>query len=129
MGKGERTITQLEWFAITYRTVVTYSAIFVILVVGGLSYWYWSQHYAPREAAAASILQAENKYKDAAPFIDAQSVRETLARALAALGEARTAFAAAKYADARFAALHSTDLSLQALQVAKGNAADARKLL
>lgn len=121
MTKGERTITQLEWFSITYRTVILYGGTIVLAAAGGLGYWFWTQRIAPRQAAASSIQQAENNYKDATPYADALLVRQTLERASLSLGEARDAFNSSNYDDARFAALHSSDLSLQALEAARGN--------
>ncbi len=126
MSRTERTITQLEWYSVTYRSVVTASVLGAVALVGGLLYWYYAASWAPRESAAKAIATAQEQLETARPLADAEQLAETLERAGQALESANVSFASRDWADARFSALHSTDLSKQALAVAKGNKADPK---
>ena len=120
---SERTLTQLEWYTVTYRSVGSYVIWAVVLAVLGASSFYWFRVHQPRSQAQSAITIADESLGQAEPLADAEALRQTVARARAALEGARAAFAARKWGDARFSALHSTDLSNQALESARGNAA------
>lgn len=125
-SRAERTITQLEWYSVTYRSVVAWIITGVVALVASGVGWYYFRLHRPRQAAAAAITQAADHLSQAEPLAEAQQIRETVERARGALGQARGAFAAHEWADARFAALHASDLSLQALEAAKGNNANTK---
>lgn len=124
--KSERTLTQLEWFTVPYRTVMSWAVWGVVILVAAGGFWYYQGYYAPRASAGSAIRQADEHLRRAEPLADAHGLSETIERASGALTEAREAYSARNFDDARFAALHSSDLSLQALEMADGNRANPR---
>lgn len=124
--KGERTLTQLEWYTVTYRGMLAYSGTALLLLIAAVGFWFYRFHYAPKANAEAAIEKASERLGQARPLADAEKLRELVERAESALGDAKREFSDREYKDARFAALHSTDLSSQALELAKGNTANAR---
>jgi hypothetical protein len=119
--KPERTLIQLDWFAVTYRSVMMYLAVGVLLVLGGGAYWFYSHHHAPRLAAEGAIELAHDRLREARKLPSEPSLEATIASATESLDDARVSFAERAYDDARVTALHSADLSQQALDLARGN--------
>jgi hypothetical protein len=118
--KGKKTLVQLDWFNVSYRSVVNYVVLILVLLVGGGAYWYYTGWYAPRTAAEDAIGQAGDTYQEAVQYKSLPGPAEHIKVAGTSLTEARESYGVRMYDDAEFSALHSLDRSLTAIGLAKG---------
>ena len=118
--RGINSSIYIDWFNVSYRTVVSAALAGVLLILGGGGFWYWRNVYKPRADAEASITDAGALYRQASKLKAHPEVGDQVKRADKALIEARTGFDDRRYADARFAALYSSDLSRNALRAVEG---------
>jgi hypothetical protein len=117
---------QVEWFNVTYRSVVVTLGLAAVSLVGGASYWYWFHRHEPRQSASQAISRAEAKLTDASAVSGPDPFAEVVASATSELEEARREFAEADWDRARVAAIRSENLALQALQLARGDSSGSR---
>ena len=54
-AKGERSFVQLDWFNVTYSSVLRYGILILLALLTGGGYWYYTALYAPRSEADAVI--------------------------------------------------------------------------
>jgi hypothetical protein len=112
---------QLEWFNVTYRSVFSVVAMALLLVGGGVGYWYYSSVYKPRAAAAEAITRAEMRISEAVGLQDRDPrLTDVVDSAKVALREARQSHGQLHFDEARAAAIRSENLSLQAIGMVKG---------
>jgi len=116
----------LDWFNVTYRSVAITVTLGVALILGGAGYWYYVSSWAPARAATREIDEATVKLAEANKVHGDDRVEETKTNARIALDEARSAFAERAYRNAIPAAIRSRHLSMQALELARGDAAVTR---
>jgi len=122
---GPRSI-QIEWFNVTYRSVVLLVTTAVALGVLGISYWYYSRIYVPRTGAVTALQKAETRYSEAVTLRGDERVAEILESAGGSLNEARRAMAGRLFGDANMAAIRSENLSNQAINLVKGDEAGSK---
>ncbi len=116
---GKRLPVQLDWFNVSYSSLVRVGMVLVALAAAGGFYWYQVGIKAPKENARQAIADAEQKLGQAsAKAASAPQIAEIVESAGVSLMEAREAFAGLRYNDARIAAFNSENLSLQALRAA-----------
>lgn len=126
MAKGHGSRIQLDWFNVTYRSVLSFVVIVVLLAGGGIAYWYYHYVYLPRAGAEAAIASAERRLREAAPLREDDRLGEIVQSAEVALREARQAQAALRFDDARVAAIRSENLSTRALGMSQGSEDQSR---
>lgn len=116
---AKRLPVELDWFNVSYRSLVRIGVVAVVLAAAGGVYWYQVGFKAPRENARQTIADAEEKLGQARTKAAAfPEIAEIVESAGVALMEAREAFAGLRYNDARIAAFSSENLSIQALRAA-----------
>ena len=125
--KGSR--IQLEWFNVTYRSVISIVAIVALLVGGGVGYWYYFHIYTPRATATEAIERAEGRFAEASSLESPdERLTEVVGNAQVALREAREAYGSLRLDEAYAAAIRSENLSLQAIGMVNGNGVEAQKV-
>ncbi len=116
---GKRLPVQLDWFNVSYSSLVRVGMVVVALAAAGGIYWYQVGVKGPKESARQAISDAEQKLGQASSRVaSAPQIAEIVESAGVSLMEAREAFAGLRYNDARIAAFNSENLSLQALRAA-----------
>jgi hypothetical protein len=125
-AKGEKTLVQLDWFNVSYRSILNYAVLILVLLVGGGGYWYYTGWYAPKKDAQQAIEQAVDAFQTAEQHEDLPGPADHVKHAGASLDTARNAFAGSNYDEAEFQALLSLDRSLTAIDLAKGQAESVR---
>jgi hypothetical protein len=119
MAKGKRLPVELDWFNISYNSLVRAGLVVVLLAAAGGVYWYQVGIKAPREDVRDAIASAEQKYGEAsARAAELPNIAEIVESSGTALKQAREAFSGLRYEDARISAFNSERLSLQALRLA-----------
>ncbi len=119
MARSKRLPVQLDWFNVTYSSLVRVGIVVAALAAAGGVYWYQVGVKAPRENARSAIADAEQKLAQASSKIEAvPQIAEIVESAGVALKKARDAFSGLRYNDARIAAFNSENLSIQALRAA-----------
>ncbi len=111
---------QVEWFNVSYRSVVTAVVLVVAVAGGGGGYWFYTRYLAPRGAARSALVRADSRLAEAAELEDEGRVAELVGSAQEALDEARNQFGTSDYKNAQFTAILSENFSLQALSLARG---------
>jgi len=120
MAKGRSGPISIEWFNVTYRSVLLVIAGFLLLVAAASSYWYYFHIYAPQAAAQESVNRADERLGEASSVTGDEQTPAVLFSARTALEEARGHLGAKRYNDARVAAIRSENLSLKILGMARG---------
>jgi hypothetical protein len=120
MGKKGGGSIMIEWFNVTYRSVVLFLALVVALAAAASSYWYYFHVYAPRSAAQEAVSRAAERLGEASSLAGDEQMQEMLVSARSALVEAKSHLVAGSYDDARVAAIRSENLSLKILSISKG---------
>jgi hypothetical protein len=116
---AKRLPVQLDWFNVSYSSLVRLGLVVVVLAAAGGTYWYQVGVKAPRENARLAIADAEQKLAQAsAKIASVEQIVEVVESAGVSLKEARDAYAELRYNDARIAAIRSENLAIQALRVA-----------
>jgi hypothetical protein len=116
---AKRLPVQLDWFNVSYSSLVRIGLVAVVLAAAGGTYWYQIGVKAPKENARQAIADAEQKLGQASARVDSiPQIAEIVETAGVALMEARDAFSGMRYNDARIAAFNSENLSIQALRAA-----------
>jgi len=126
MAKGQGSRIQLDWFNVTYRSVLGFIGILILLVGAGAGYWYYQYVYGPRAAADEAITRAERRLGEASSLREDDRLREIVESAEVALREARQAQAILRFDDSRVAAIRSENLSLRALAMSRGSEDESR---
>lgn len=122
--RGSRNTILLDWFNITYRSVLLVSIIGVGLLAAAIGYWYYSSRVAPKTQASAAIARAETKLIKVGKLPVDDQVAQAKANATTALEESRTAFNSDDYDIALQAAMRSENISIRLLDLKTGTKAD-----
>lgn len=118
--RNSKTTLILDWFNVTYRSVVL--VVSTVLIVGGTAagYWYYTAKIQPKASASREIAEATSRYAEASKLAGDSRVEQAKANALVALDEATNAFDRGAFRDAVPAAIRSRNLSLQAIELVTG---------
>lgn len=116
---AKRLPVQLDWFNVSYSSLVRIGMVIVALAAAGGIYWYQVGIRGPKDSARQAISDAEQKLNQAtAKVASFPQIEEIVDTAGVSLREAREAFSGLRYKDARSAALSSEQFSIQALRAA-----------
>jgi len=118
----------LDWFTVSYRSVV----LVAVLVVAGLAAggWYLFSYAPgkPRQEAQDAIGRATERLGEASRYPATDRWEEAIGSARSALGEGRDAFQRRQYDDARVAAIRSENFSQKAIDIARGEGTTSREV-
>jgi hypothetical protein len=116
----QRTSVLLDWFNVSYRSVV--AGLAVLVVIAGLAGWYFLfvRPAGPKLEAQDAIARATERLAEAAGYPSEGRLDEVRASARAALDEARGLLARSQYDDSRVSAIRSENLSQKAIDMARG---------
>lgn len=128
MARGGDKGLSIEWFNVSYRSVVLGILAVVLLAAAGLGYWYYAYVYAPRASADQAIARAERRLGEASGLRGDERLGEMVESAEVALREAREARSMLRFDDSRVAAIRSENLSARALAMSRGQEGDDRKV-
>lgn len=118
----------LDWFTVSYRSVVAGVALLVVALIGAGWYFFVYAPSKPRQGAQEAISRAEERLLEAARFPAAPRLDEIRDSARAALGEARDAFERRQYDDAKIAAIRSENFSQKAVDLARGERGSSKEV-
>lgn len=118
----------LDWFSITYRSVV--AGVLLLVAALATAGWYWFVYAPskPREEAQEAIARADDRLREASKYPAAEQLDEIRGTARAALTEGRDAFQRRQYDDARIAAIRSENFSQKAIDLARGQGSDSKEV-
>lgn len=117
----------LDWIAVSYRTVALIAIAFIAVAAVGI--WMWLQSgSAPQHDARDAIARAAARLEEASAFPSEPRLDEVRGKARNALQEARAAFEARSWDDARVAAFRSENYSQQAIDMARGAATATKEV-
>ena len=114
----------LDWFTVSYRSV-----LLALVVVAALGVWgVYACRVGPKRDASAAIGRAEARLAQASALQGPDPLEEVRASARAALDEGHRSFADARYDDARVAAIRSENLSQKAIDLVRGDDASSHSV-
>ncbi len=116
----------LDWFNVTYRSVWLTTLLVIVAIGGGGGWWYWKFRVEPRAGADVAIDRATVHLAQAERAGGDDRSGEIRANAAAALEEARSRFGSSDFRAAKLAAQRSSDLSLRAIDLARGREGERR---
>ncbi len=109
----------LDWFNVSYRSVILGSIAVAALAAVGV--WYYvGRAGGPREDAREAIARASDRLTEAQSYPPKGRLDEVRGSARVALEEARSLFVKSQWDDARVAAIRSENLSQKAIDMARG---------
>lgn len=123
--KGTKNPILLDWFNVSYRSVIFGVCCVVILLCAGGGYWYYSSKVAPRKQANEAIILATQRLTEVADVQGDDRIIQALSNAATALEEARSAFAAGDYDVALQAARRSEYLSVKVQDMVRGSGSNS----
>jgi len=123
-----KTNVLLDWFTVSYRTVVTIVVLAILLLGVGAWYLFFYAPGKPRQEAQDAISRAVDRLADASRYASNERVDEVVASARSALGEGRDAFQRRQYTDAQVAAIRSENLSQKAIDMARGEGTTSKEV-
>ena len=118
----------LDWFTVSYRSVVVGAVLLLALVIGAGWYGFIYAPSKPRQEAQEAISRAEERLLEAARYPAAERVDEIKDSARAALAEGRDAFERRQFDDARIAAIRSENFSQKAIDLARGERTSSKEV-
>jgi len=127
-ARRERPRIILDWFNVSYRSVVLAGLLAVgALVAGG---WYLISYAPskPRGEALDAIHRAQDKLDEASQYPAAERLDEVRGSARSALAEARDAFERSQWDDARIAAMRAENFAQKAIDMARGEGAVSQEV-
>ena len=127
-GSPQRPRVILEWFNITYRSVVLAGVVAAAAVVVAVWYLVVYAPSKPRSEASEAIHRAQDRVDEAAQYPAADRLDEVRGSARSALGEARDAFQRTQYDDARVAAMRAENFAQKAIDMARGEGAASQEV-
>ena len=121
MGRAAISRFQVEWFNVTYRSVLGVAALIVAVVGGGGGYWYVRHVHGPRNEAREAIARAERRLGEASALRNEDPrLGEVLDSAGVALRDSRDLLDRLSFDESRAAAIRSENLSRQAIGMVEG---------
>ncbi|MFQ5700672.1 MAG: FecR domain-containing protein [Acidobacteriota bacterium] len=121
----EKPTILLDWFNVSYRTLLAV-CFGALLIVGGASYATYVKYFyqeSPKAAARAAINQAEENLHKTGPVGEEEAATEFKQAAQGLLEEARRQFDAKNFLDARKAAVESNLNAEKAIALVRGELA------
>jgi hypothetical protein len=118
----------LDWFTVSYRSVVTGSIILVAAIVAVSWYVFLHAPGKPRQEAQDAIVRAEERLADALRYPSTDRLDEVTGSARSALAEGKDAFGRRQYDDARVAAIRSENFSQKAIDMARGEGTASKEV-
>jgi hypothetical protein len=124
--KPQKSNILLDWFTVSYRSVVAGVLLMVALLLGAGWYFFFYAPSKPRQEAQEAISLAEERLAEAWKLPATGHVDELRGSARSALGEGRDAFQRREYDDARIAAIRSENFSQKAIDLARGEGTESK---
>ncbi|MBI3447847.1 MAG: FecR domain-containing protein [Acidobacteria bacterium] len=124
---GDRPAVLLDWFTVSYRSIVGGSIALILLLsaVGGALYYQFVYRNSPRARASTSITQAEGLLEKASAGEATKESEPLKQNAERLLGEARRQFDATNFEDAAKSAEQSQMSSQRVIALAHGETSRA----
>lgn len=122
---SEKPAVLLDWFNVSYRTLVSITLTVLIVAGAGSYYAYLKFVYegSPKAEARLAIDQAEEALDKAGPAVQQDTVAELKQAAQRLLADAQRQYDAANFQDARKAAVESKLNSDKAIAISRGESA------
>lgn len=118
----------LDWFTVSYRSVLVAGVVLGALLVGGGWYLLVYAPSKPRAYAQEAIERASDRIEEAAQYPSTDRLDEARGSARSALSEARDAFRRRQYDDARVAAIRAENFAQKAIDMARGEGAVSKEV-
>jgi hypothetical protein len=125
---SQRSRVLLDWFTVSYRSVVAGSVLVVAALIGIGWYLLFYAPGKPRQEAADAITRAAERLVEAQRYPPTERLEEVTGSARAALAEGRDAFQRRQYDDARVAAMRSENFAQKAIDMARGEGTTSREV-
>jgi hypothetical protein len=125
---SQKTRVLLDWFTVSYRSVVAGSILLLAALIGVGWYLFFYAPGKPRQEAQDAIIRAEERLADALRYPSSDRLGEVTGSARSALTEGRDAFARRQYDDARVAAIRSENFSQKAIDMARGEGTASKEV-
>jgi soluble cytochrome b562 len=119
----------IDWYLISIERLKQIGLVLLLLILGGVGWWYWSHQTGnPRSAAEAAIADARDALNSLAASKDFAGHRSEFDRAQKRLDEANSLLGAGRFVDAQSAAVESQTISRSALSGGGERESDAQFL-
>lgn len=118
----------LDWFTVSYRSVVLGILLLVVALAGAGWYAFFYAKGKPREEAQEAISRAETRLAEAGRYPASDHLDEVRGSARSALTEGKDAFQRRQYDDARVAAIRSENFSQKAIDMARGEGTASKEV-
>lgn len=118
----------LDWFTVSYKTVVAGIALLVVGLIGAAWYHFSYAPNRPRQEAQEAIVRADERLTEAMRYPSGERSDEVRGGARSALTEARDAFQRRRYDDARVAAMRAENFAQKAIDMARGEGTAAKEV-
>ena len=124
MNTGTHGKFNIEWIAVSYRSVGL--VVFTLVVVlAGSSYWYYSHAMVPKKEAERAISRASHRLSQALELSLDEAAQDLVENAELQLATAREELLKEAFREASITAIRSEKMSMRAVSMASGkNAVD-----
>ncbi len=124
MSTGSTRKFNVEWIAVSYRSVGLVLLTLVVTVAGSF-YWYYSHAMVPKKEAERAISRASDWLAQALELPLDEGAQEMVENAEVQLTAAREELVKEAFREASIAAIRSEKLSMRAASIASGKKSDA----
>jgi hypothetical protein len=118
----------LDWFTVSYRSVVAGTILVLAAVVGIAWYLFFYAPGQPRQEAQDALTRAAERLAEAQRYPATERLDEVTGSARSALNEGRDAFQRRQFDDARVAAMRSENFSQKAIDMARGEGTASKEV-
>src|SRR5262245_27212825 len=126
--RAQRPKVILDWFNVSYKTVIGGIVLLVAGVVGAAWYHFSYAPNRPRQEAQEAIVRADERLTEAMRYPSGERMDEVRGGARSALTEARDAFQRRRYDDARISAMRAENFAQKAIDMARGEGTAAKEV-